>query len=325
MSKIIIGTDTSFDDTSIGIIKVTDSVEVLADVRFTQMTDSLKFGGVVPEIAARIHLDQIEIILKKALKLANITMADIDYYAATVGPGLIGGVIIGSNFMKTLAKVNHKPFIPIHHIEGHISVANDSKLNLDTDLSLIISGGHSMIINNKTYQIICNTADDSAGELFDKIGRMMDLPFPAGPHVEKLALQGTNSIKPIKITPGELKFSFSGLKTKCLDLLKKEKKEDVCYFLQQSVVDHINEKIKLSMEKTGSQSISICGGVAANQFIRNNLDPRYNYKFPDPKLCTDNGVMIAIAAAFRLEKKLGIDSYIEEFSYQSLADFMKTL
>jgi N6-L-threonylcarbamoyladenine synthase len=315
--KIIIGCDTSCDDTTIGILRVSDKIEVLADIRFSQLASCTLYGGVVPEVAARNHLNKIKLCFNLAIEQASITLDQIDYFSATVGPGLIGGIIIGSNFIKTLAKIQNKPFIPIHHLEGHIAAAQE-KLPF---LALVISGGHTVIISctEDKYEIICNTLDDSAGDVFDKIGRLIGLPFPAGPHIENLAVKSINYIQPLRITPGQLNFSFSGLKTNCIRLLNDGiEHADVARYLQESIANNLREKLALAIKNTNIHKLVICGGVAANKRIREVLTQDFQCFFPPISICTDNGVMVALAGLERIKKQLFINQYIDEFPYMNL-------
>lgn len=299
-NKIILGIDTSCDDTSVGIIEIIENeIKILADIREDQKELSLKFGGVIPEICARNHIEKIDILFKKALKTANIKLSDIDIFASTVGPGLLSSLIIGYYFTLTLSILNKKIFIPIHHIEGHLSVCNLSY----PFLCLMISGGHTMIIkciSFGNYEIIATTLDDAVGELFDKIGRELKLPFPSGSYIENIAKNCLNfeDINKYIIFPtrGKLNFSFSGLKTKFFNLIPELSQENLCYLLQHNVALILKEKIELAVKLTDISNIVICGGVAANLHIRQKImELPYVFSFPAINLCADNGIMIAFA------------------------------
>lgn len=315
----ILGCDTSCDDTSIGIIKTTGDAkyEILSNIRYSQLT---KYGGVVPEVAAREHLDQVSNVLKKAIEIANITLEEIDYFSVTVGPGLIGSLLIGSTFIKTLAILYNKPFVAIHHLEGHIASAS----LIEDCTVVVISGGHSLIASKSpnNIKILCNTLDDAAGEVFDKIGKILALPFPSGKYIENLALKADKVIAPLSIMPGKLNFSFSGLKTKCKQLLETEKPENVAYFLQNTVTKHLIDKLKLI---SSTETVIVCGGVSENKYIRTEISKHFNCIFPPIELCSDNGVMIAIAAMIRIKNNQKINVYFDEFSYLSIEKWFSTL
>ncbi len=287
--KYILGIDTSCDDTCVGIIDY--NYKIISNRKITRSYDS--FGGVMPEIAARNHLNDIDIALQYALKDANLSINDIDIMSATVGPGLIHGLIVGYYFTYSLAKMINKIFIPIHHIEAHMSV-----VHIDYPfLALIASGGHTMIIkcqNFLNYKIIANTLDDSAGELFDKIGRKLGFNFPSGIYIEQAAKKSNHSDCLLLPNKGKKDFSFSGLKTA---FLRKEdlSKEDLSMLLQNTVGSSFIEKIQIAQKLTNIDKIIFCGGVASNQHIRKQLS-MFNIIYPPIELCTDNGVMIACAA-----------------------------
>ena len=317
----ILGLDTSCDDTSVGIIQVNNenldfsSNIILANVKYSQLTSCVKYGGVVPEIAARTHLDNLSKTLEEALKTAKLSIEDIDYFSVTIGPGLIGSLIVGSNFIQSIAKIKNKPCILVHHLEGHIASCQEKP----PFFSLVISGGHSFLAfcdENYNYEILCSTLDDSLGEVFDKVGRVFELPFPSGPFIEKLALESQNRINPIEIMKGKNGFSFSGLKTSCLNLVKTHKKEDICFFLQESAVNHLVNKISKFLSP--DSKLIVCGGVASNQYIRENLKARWNCSFPPLDLCCDNGVMIALAAQISIYNNRFIKNH-EEFASMTLS------
>lgn len=325
MYKYLLGIDTSCDDTSVGIIKVKgEESEILANIRFSQLEDCTKYGGVVPEVAARTHLDNIKKTFSIALEKSGIILSQIDYFSATVGPGLIGSLIIGSQFCKTLAYLCEKPFIPVHHMEGHMASVNKKP----PFLALIISGGHSLIVKcdmNYNFEILCSTLDDSAGEVFDKIGRELKMPFPSGPFIEILSLQSKKTIKPLQILKNKLAFSFSGLKTKCLKMLEEESPEDIARFLENSIANHLIDKLEKIILLTGISEVVVCGGVSANQNIKDQLSNSFDCFFPDLSLCCDNGVMIALAARIRILNQKKLSFNIEEFSSMSLNQWTKEI
>lgn len=328
MKKIILGIETSCDDSCIGIISANYdnkcvSWQELANIKVTQKYDK----GVIPEIAARLHLDALQDCLIRALSIANLTINDIDIICATATPGLVGSLFVGYNFAISIASTNNKIFIPIHHLEGHILVCFNNT-HISEFIAIIASGGHSQIIVCKSfgeYEIMCTSQDDAIGEVFDKIGRELQCEFPAGPEIEQMALQSTNH--DINLTlpcRKQLNWSFSGVKTQCLKLIASNySKYDVAYILQKTVCDSIIEKLELVKSIHNIENIVFCGGVSANQYLRSKLND-YNVKYAQMTYCTDNGVMIAVAGAnhyFHSSNK--INRYLDIGIYINLADWHK--
>jgi N6-L-threonylcarbamoyladenine synthase len=320
MEKIILGIETSCDDSCIGIIRAayieeSMSWQDLANIRVTQKYDK----GVIPEIAARLHLDALNNCLKEALTTSGLTIEDIDIICATATPGLVGSLFVGYNFGLALASANNKVFIPVHHIEGHMLVCfNNTKI--EPFIAIIASGGHSQIVvyNHNKYEIVCTSQDDAIGEVFDKIGRELSCSFPAGPEIEQLALQATN--RNIQLTlpcKNKLNWSFSGVKTQCIKLIQEgHSKYDVAYTLQKTVCDSIVEKLNLVKAIYEIDNIIFCGGVSVNQYLRTILGD-YNVKYALMKYCTDNGIMIAVAgfkhyftSSNKVNRYLDIGTYI---------------
>ncbi len=322
-SKIVLGIESSCDETAAAF--VTSKKEVLANVVYSQIPEHRPFGGVVPEIAARAHLEKIDYVVERAFADAGVAPEDISAIAGTCGPGLIGGVIVGATFAKTLAMAFNKPFIAINHIEAHaISVRLTESLEFPY-LLLLASGGHCQIcivhdIDN--FEVIGKTLDDSVGESFDKVAKMLDLGYPGGPAVEKAAKAGDyrRFLLPRPLcTKHSCDFSFSGLKTAVRTIIEKyegqmneQDKIDLCASFQASVTDVIAYKmdsaINLCSGKIPIAGVVISGGVAANQAIRSTLQElceRKRLKFLAPPLsyCTDNAAMIAWLGVEKFAKK----------------------
>lgn len=311
----IVGIDTSCDDTAIGLID--SNKNIINECKYS--LDCKLYGGIVPELAARMHADKLDEIFKK-----TVENHPVDAIAATVGPGLISSVVLGSEFAKIYAKIKNIPFIPIHHLEGHIYAANIEQYPF---LALLISGGHSDLYLCEEfgkYELIAKSLDDAVGEVFDKIGKHLELGFPSGPLVEKLAIKHTKCLEPMISMKNQLAFSFSGLKTKAIRI-QNETKENVSWFLQESIGLTLKEKLQLAIKSTNVKNVIVCGGVAANKSIRNHIIeiPEINIQFPPINLCMDNGPMIAFAGLEHLKRntKFVNNFEIEEFSRMTLTEF----
>ena len=318
----VLSIETSCDETAVAIVD--DKKNILANKMLSQVNLHQKFGGVVPEIAARSHVEFLPQLLEEALLEADIKLKDIDAVAATGGPGLIGGVMVGVVHAKTIASVMKKKFIAINHLEGHaLTVRITEDINYPY-LLLLVSGGHCQtIIVEKLgiYHIIGRTLDDAVGEAFDKVAKMLGLGYPGGPVVEKFAKNGNEKAyqlpKPL-MKKGECNFSFSGLKTAVrsqiakLDNINEQKKSDICASFQYTVAENLSDKLVeaaslFNAKFPNSKNVVISGGVAANLYIRSKLANSMNnlgYKlfYPPIELCTDNAVMIAAAAIERLKR-----------------------
>lgn len=310
---LILGIETSCDETAAAIIK--DGREVISNVVASQIKTHEAFGGVVPEVAAREHLDTINIVVNEAFDIAkknfNINPEDIDAYASTVGPGLVGCLLVGLNAAKTLSLVYNKPYIGINHLQGHVC-ANF----LETDLKppficLLVSGGHTQIIKVEDYdkqEIIASTIDDATGEVYDKVARLMGLPYPGGIKLDKLAQNGNKKafeLPDARVSENE--FSFSGLKTAVLRIVQKYDKEnlpieDICASFQERITKTLIKKTVNLADKYGIKTIVLSGGVAANSELRKKLfalsDKGYKTFAPQMKFCTDNAAMVASCAYF---------------------------
>ena len=296
----ILGLESSCDDIGIGILSINHEEKILINEKFSKIAG--KALGVIPEVVARSHLEEVKGLFRYCLNKCNLKIEDIDVFAVTTCPGLIGGLIVGTTFIKTIATLNRKIFIPIHHLEGHIFAA-DIPL---PSLILLLSGGHSQLIYCQefgVYKILATTLDDALGELFDKTGRLLGCNFPAGPAIEQLAtLVEHEEFLPIPLK-GKLSFSFSGLKTALARLISSDQTKDPSYFarlLQNTVVRILEEKVILAQQQVGPLPVVMCGGVAANKFIRHVLGRKFDLICPPIDLCTDNGLMIARAASHHI-------------------------
>ena len=309
MKQILtLGIESSCDETSVAVVK--NGREVLSNVINSQIKIHEKFGGVVPEIASRNHIEAISDVTKTALKEANITFNDIDNIACTYGPGLVGALLVGVSYAKGLSFALNKPLTATNHIEGHIAANYITHKELKPPfICLIISGGHTHLVHIKDYdrfEILGKTRDDAIGEAFDKVARVIGLGYPGGPKVDKLAKEGDANIELPKTHVDGLDFSFSGVKTAIINLHHKNpeiNKANLCASFEKYVTEIlVNNAVKAS-EKLGIKTIALAGGVSANSYIRKefiNLEEQgYKIYYPDPILCTDNAAMIASAGYYR--------------------------
>ena len=309
----ILGIETSCDETAIGV--VADGDRQLSSVVSSQVELHATYGGVVPELASRKHVEAIIPVLDEALDRASTSMREIGAIGVTYGPGLAGALLVGFNFAKTLAYTYNLPLVPVNHLEGHIYAAW-----LDRDerpafpaLVLIVSGGHSDVVlmeGHGRYRRLGQTVDDAAGEAFDKVARLLGLGFPGGPAIDRLT-QGTAPPRSLRLPRARLDrpydFSFSGLKTKVQRIVRGEEgpvpdAAELAAAFQDSVVDSLVTKAVHAAEEHGAQQVILSGGVAANTALRSALAERSPAPLlvPPPALCTDNGAMIAACAHYRL-------------------------
>lgn len=310
----VLAVESSCDETSVAVVE--NGREVYSNVIASQIDTHKKFGGVVPEIASRQHVEAINTVLKEGLDQAGLKLDDIDIIAATKGPGLIGALLVGLSAGKALALATGKPFVGVNHIVGHVCANYISFKDLEPPfIGLIISGGHTYLIEVKDYvdfTLHGRTVDDAVGEAFDKVARSLGLAYPGGPLIDALAKKGKETIEfpRVMIKEDNYNFSFSGLKTAVLNYLNSTRlrgeeivTEDVCKSFQEAVVDVLLEKsFRLAREKD-MDKIVLCGGVSANSRIREAFEERgreENIKifYPELKLCTDNAAMIASAAYY---------------------------
>jgi len=305
---LIMGIESSCDETSIAIVR--NGREVLSNVINSQIKIHEEYGGVVPEIASRCHTEVINGIMKQALKEAKVSLEDIDAIAVTQGPGLVGALLVGVSYAKGLSYVTEKPLVAVNHIEGHIAGNYLTYKELEPPfLCLIISGGHTHLVNVKSYndfEILGKTKDDAIGEAFDKVARVVGLGYPGGPKVDKLAKEGKPCIKLPLTHFDNLDFSFSGIKTAVINLNHKSpdiNKADLCASFQVAVTEMLISNVKKAIMKYNSDKIVIAGGVSRNSFIRNEFDKlseelKIKAYYPEPILCTDNAAMIAAAGFY---------------------------
>ena len=312
----ILGIESSCDETSCSIVK--NGNKEINTVILSQIDIHTLYGGVVPEIASRYHVKDVVFVIDKCLKESKLTMNDISAIAVTHGPGLVGSLLVGLEAAKTLAYIYDKPLVPVHHLRSHIyanNIENPLKFPL---MALIISGGHTELLYMKDhfdYQVVGKTLDDAVGECYDKVGRVINVPYPGGPVIDKLAHQGKpNYNLPIPLNDESFNFSFSGLKSAVINLVhninqKGEtlNKEDLACSFQNVVVNSLTTKTIKAMKKYNTKKLILAGGVAANQGIREEftrLSKKENFKFsyPSMKYCTDNATMVASAGYFLYKK-----------------------
>ena len=317
--KVILAIESSCDETSAAI--VVNGREVLSNIIASQIDTHKKFGGVVPEVASRMHTEVINAVVKEALEEANITLDDIDAIGVTYGPGLVGALLVGLQYAKGLSMATKKPLVGVNHIEGHISANYIQHKDLKPPfVSLVVSGGHTFIVHVKDYgryEVIGQTRDDAAGEAYDKVARALGLGYPGGPKIDKLAKEGNKdaiAFPRAKFHDNTLDFSFSGLKSAVLNYLNKAKMQnvevnraDVAASFQNAVVEVLKDNVFKTCKDKNLDKIAIAGGVASNSALREALIEEGNKRgikilFPDPILCTDNAAMIGSAAYFRFIK-----------------------
>ncbi|MDF2607543.1 MAG: O-sialoglycoprotein endopeptidase [Bacillales bacterium] len=316
---LILGIETSCDETAAAVVK--NGKEILSNVVMSQIDSHKRFGGVVPEVASRHHVEVITAVIEEALENSGICVDDIDGIAVTEGPGLVGSLLIGINAAKALALVHEKPLIPVHHIAGHI-YANNLVDNLNYPLlALVVSGGHTELVlikNEGEFEVIGETRDDAAGEAYDKVARTLNLPYPGGPLIDKLAQEGTPNYKlPIAwLEQNSFDFSFSGLKSAVINTVHNTTQrgelivpEDLAASFQESVTEVLVEKAKRAMQEYNVSQLVVAGGVAANTGLREKLkyvlEEGLGYKvtIPPLNLCTDNAAMIAAAGTIAYKNK----------------------
>lgn len=310
--EYILAIETSCDETAAAIIK--NGTEVVANVVASQIESHKRFGGVVPEIASRHHVEQITIVLEETFQQANMTVDDVDAIAVTEGPGLVGALLVGVNAAKALAFAHNKPLIGVHHIAGHIYANRLLEEFTFPLLALVVSGGHTELIlmrEHGKFEVIGETRDDAAGEAYDKVARTLDLPYPGGPQIDKLAQIGKEVIAFPRswLEEGSYDFSFSGLKSSVINTIHNAtqrgedlKKEDIAASFQASVVEVLTEKAYRAANEYNVKQVIVAGGVAANQTLRNALKEKFEQEpikllIPPLWLCTDNAAMIGAAGS----------------------------
>jgi len=306
--KYILGIESSCDETSVAVVK--NGRQVLSNIISSQVPIHEKFGGVVPEIASRNHIEAISNVTKKALKEANINLKNINAIAVTYGPGLVGALLVGLSYAKALSYASNIPLIGTNHIEGHIAANYITHKELKPPfIALIISGGHTHLVHIKDYkqfEILGKTRDDAIGEAFDKVARVIGLGYPGGPKIDKLAKEGKPNIHLPQTYFENLDFSFSGIKTAVINLHHKTPdvdKADLAASFEKAVTDVLITNATKAAESLNIKTIVLAGGVSANSYIRQRfleLEKTNNMKiyYPEPILCTDNAAMIASAGYY---------------------------
>ena len=327
--------ESSCDETSMSIIK--NGCEEISTIVNTQIDIHKKFGGVVPEVASRSHIENITIVLDELLSTTNLKMEDIDIIGVTYGPGLIGSLMVGLMAAKTISLVTGKPLIPVHHIAGHI-YANNLEKRLEFPLiSLVVSGGHTDLVYMKedySFERIGSTLDDAVGEAYDKVAKVLGLSYPGGPIIDRLAKEGNDTYNlPYPLDDESYNFSFSGIKSAVINVIHNEeqrgnaiRKEDMCTSFQNRVVSVLTKKTMRAMKEYNVNNLVLAGGVAANSYLRKTLEEeclKHNYSFSYPKMkyCTDNAAMIGAAAYFAYKKRIVADLTLNAKATDSLYQY----
>ncbi|MFA5991173.1 MAG: tRNA (adenosine(37)-N6)-threonylcarbamoyltransferase complex transferase subunit TsaD [Candidatus Doudnabacteria bacterium] len=334
---MILAIETSCDETAAAVLEVTTGgkwpeITPLSSIVNSQIKLHSKMGGVVPEVAARAHVKNIRPVVTAALQATSYKLPAIDYIAITAGPGLIPSLIVGVEFAKALSLATGKPLIPVNHMLGHLYSPLGREFSISNFqfpmIALIVSGGHTILVlmeNEKKYKVLGQTVDDAAGEAFDKVAKLLGLPYPGGPEVSRLALKGNSTAinfpRPM-LHAKNYDFSFSGLKTAVLYHVRSlpttsyslQTKSDICASFQAAAVDVLVQKTMRAVKQFNAKSVSLSGGVAANKLLRSELIvncQKLNVEFmaPPMNLCTDNAEMIGIAAAFMLQNGFKPVSY----------------
>ena len=332
----VLAIESSCDETACAIVK--NGREVLSNIIATQIDIHKRYGGVVPEIASRNHIDAITNVVNEALEKANMKLEDIDLVSATYGPGLVGALLVGLSTAKAMAWASKKPFLGVHHIEGHIAANYITHKDLEPPyICLVVSGGHSNLVYVKDYtefEILGRTRDDAVGEAFDKVSRVIGLEYPGGPKIDKLAKEGKPSYKlPKTFFDDSLDFSFSGIKTAVINLVHKEGIDninipDLCYSFEDAVTDVLLSNLLKACHMKGTNKVALAGGVSANSFLRARLDKmgeENNLKIYYPELvyCTDNAAMIGAASYYDYMVGKKSDWNLNAIPYLKLGDKLR--
>ena len=325
----ILAIESSCDETSIAVVE--NGTNVLAMTTNTQISTHEKYGGVVPEIASRMHCENITIVLNETLEEAGLEMKDIDAIAVTYGPGLLGSLLVGVNFAKSLALIYKKPLIAVNHLIGHIYANNiENKLEFPL-LTLIVSGGHTELLympKDYEFKLLGATLDDAIGECYDKVAKVLGEKYPGGPNVERLASRGKDTYSfSIPMNDDTYNFSYSGLKSNVLNLVHNEIqrgntiiKEDVAYAFQKAAVGEVEIKVDKALKELDVKQLVVAGGVSANQYLKERLKTicdKFNVKLqiPSIKYCTDNAAMIGAAAYYKYLNNEFSDLSLDACSY----------
>ena len=312
---LVLGVESSCDETSVAIVK--DGKEVLCNVIHSQIDVHQRFGGVVPEIASRHHVYQVSMVFERAFQEAKIQPEEIDLVAVTQGPGLVGSLLVGINAAKTFAMLYRKPIIGVHHLAGHIyanAIEHDMRFPA---VALLVSGGNTELIYMKDhfeFEVIGQTLDDAVGDAYDKVARVIGLPYPGGPAVDRLSFSGndTYALPRVYLEAGSYHFSFSGLKSAVINLVHQAlnrgeeiRKEDLCASFQAAVSQVLVDKTFALAKEKNVQQIIVAGGVSANQGLKERFmkeNPGFEICIPSIRYCTDNAAMIAVAGYYQYRK-----------------------
>lgn len=333
MDVYILAIESSCDETSMAIVK--NGCEVVSLSVTTQMDTHAKYGGVVPEIASRMHTEAITLVLEDCLEKAQMKIEDMDAVAVTYAPGLTGSLMVGVEAAKIISLMYHKPLIAVNHLIGHIYANNlENKMEYPL-LALIVSGGHTeLLIMEDDYQFkkLGETMDDAIGEAYDKVARVVGLPYPGGPNIERLAKEGEHTYQlPKPVMDDTYQFSYSGLKSAVINLVHNEaqrgneiRKSDLARTFQDIAVDELVRKVELALKNTNIKRLVIAGGVSANQYLKSEMEKlcsKYNAKLMIPRLlyCTDNAAMIGAAAYPKYLKKEFSDYFLNVSSSADIA------
>jgi N6-L-threonylcarbamoyladenine synthase len=333
---MILGIETSCDETAAAVVE--NGTIIRSNAVASQIDIQRRFGGVVPEVASRHHVDQITVVCEEAMNRSGVTWKDLDAVAVTQGPGLIGALLVGVNGAKALCFAHHLPLVPVHHITGHI-YANRFVHELRFPLiALVVSGGHTELVYMKehgSYQVVGTTRDDAAGEAFDKVARTLGLPYPGGPEIDRLAREG-KAVIPFPrawLEEGSLDFSFSGLKSSVINYIHNERQRgrnidraNVAASFQESVSEVLTKKTMWAAERFGAVQILVAGGVSANSRIRSEMEKTARTRgiplsIPPLKLCTDNAAMIAAAGTIGYLKGTRADLSLNGSANLRIEDF----
>ena len=325
----ILGIESSCDETSVSIVR--NGYDEIATVVLSQMDTHANYGGVVPEIASRMHVESITLVIEECLKKAKMSMDEIDAIAVTYGPGLIGCLLIGTTVASTLSYIYNKPLIPVHHIAGHIYANNIGKQLTFPLIALVVSGGHTELVLMKedySFEKIGGTLDDAVGEAYDKVARVLNLPYPGGPLVDKLSYEGEDNYSlPLPLDDNSYNFSFSGIKSAVINVshnLKQRGEElnkaDMACSFQKKVVEILTKKTLRALKKYNVHNLLVAGGVAANSGLREALKEMcikndIDLSIPDIKYCTDNACMIASAGYYAYKT-----GHISDFALKAKAN-----
>lgn len=336
MDKIILAIESSCDETACAIIK---NNELLANVISSQIEIHQKYGGVMPEIASRLHLENILVVINEALHKANISLDDVSAFAVTRGPGLIGALHVGLQAIKTLSLIYNKPIIPVHHLAGHI-YANEFVKPLSFPLlAVVVSGGNTELVYMKEhlfFEIIGETKDDAIGESFDKVARVLGLPYPGGVAIDKLAKLGKHTYSlPTPLKDGSLNVSYSGLKTAVINLVHKEKQNgreininDMAKSFQDTAINELLIRVKKATSIYNVKQVVLAGGVSANSYLRSEISRMYENSGIDviipPLWCTtDNAAMIAKVASYLYDRNVFSDLSLGADPSWKIEDYLK--